>query len=292
MNRVAPWSAVLLLLVGCGGEEEPQTPAPSAPAAGPAASATAAPAAPAEASEVDEQVGQLQLRIETGNWITRASAARKLGNLGEAARPAIPSLRELIRDEAESWLVRSEAVCALATISPDTLPEIHWALSNLPPRIRWAAAYALGRSRASPQEVVPLLVEALEDPSWLVRSEAARSLASQGLAAVPPLRKALKDDEPRVQAAAAHSLGQLGEDAQRAVPDLQEALSDENWLVRSAAVYALGRMGQERESDVLAQTEAPDWPVRAAANQALREMGKSHLIPKSAQVPPEAERAP
>jgi HEAT repeat protein len=292
MKRVLLWSAVFLVCLGCRGEQGSQNldPAKAAPATPP--SSSAADAGSTVAGEIDAKIRDFERIIETGNWSACSAATRHIGGLGDNGRPAIPMLRALMNDDGEYWLVRSEAVCALAAIGPETLPDIRSALTDRPPRLRWAAAYALGRSGAAPQEVVPLLEVAIQDSNWLIRTEAARSLASQGPSAVPALQNALKDDDPRVQAAAAWSLGQLGREAKAAVPDLQEALSEEDWLVRSAAVYALGHMGTGTIPDILAETESPDWGVRAAASQALRELGRSDLIQHADQVSPEADRSP
>lgn len=72
------------------------------------------------------------------------------------------------------------------------------------------------------------------------RSLATRALAERGADAVAPLVEALASDDAQVRAAAAFTLGQLGEDAAPAQERLQEmSASDESEIAKDAATFAL-----------------------------------------------------
>jgi len=238
-------------------------------------------AEPGTTIELDVAILILQQGGETDDWDARAAVIRKIGSFGPDAGKAIPLLREALADNGDHWLVRCEAVCALAAIGPETLSDLQAALVDRHPRVRRTAAYALGQIDSEPDQVVPLLREALQDSDWQVSAEAARSLAAAGPQAVAELQAALKAPDARVQAAAAWSLGQLGPQAAAAIPDLRTCLAEGEWLARSAAVYALGQMGPQTIPDLLAATQDESWGVRSAAEQVLKDLGREDLLEPS-----------
>src|ERR1051326_2300655 len=84
-------------------------------------------------------------------------------------------------------------------------------LSHTEWSVRVAAAQHLGN--LPPQrEAFTLLSQALKDENGYVRAAAARSLSKQGSRAVPPLIRALNDQEWTVRAGAALALGHLAGD--------------------------------------------------------------------------------
>lgn len=90
------------------------------------------------------------------------------------------------------------------------------------------SADALGRMR---HEAVPALIEALNDPSPIVRGRAIRIIARIGpdaAEAVPALIERLRDDDETVRIAAARALGQIGPGAKAAIPVLMQGLREEN----------------------------------------------------------------
>jgi hypothetical protein len=97
---------------------------------------------------------------------------------------------------------------------------------------------------------VDKLVDALEDLSPRVRSEAARSLGEVGRdEAVEPLVETLHDDESDIRPEAAAALGKIG--AAGSVEALVAALDDEDPRVRQSAALALGEIGGERAETAL-----------------------------------------
>ncbi len=107
-------------------------------------------------------------------------------------------------------------------------------------------APAFGAIRDLPKELVPALVEALQDPDKAVRQYSAGALAEVGKDAVEPLLAALKDKDAARRANAAYVLGHLGADARAdALPLLIKALKDESKEVRVRAAFAIQRLAAD-----------------------------------------------
>jgi HEAT repeat protein len=153
----------------------------------------------------------------------RRSAAFALGRIGSGALTAAPELANSLRDpdsgvRAMSAEALGDIVLALhgggLSVWEAAGPTLEKALAeDSDPRVRAAAAYALGAF-----------------------GERAAALAAA-------LRTALHDPDPRVRRSAARALGRLGEAAAEAVKDLCELLKDPEMLVRRDAVTALGSVG-------------------------------------------------
>lgn len=121
--------------------------------------------------------------------------------LGDPARSGVAA--EVESDPARAW------------------PRLVAALSDPSPRVRAAAARALGEAFPPPTDLRPTvdaLAIGLSDPDPLVRRASASTLARLGPAASPaaaPLRRALRDTDRRVSAQALVALQALGQPARR-----------------------------------------------------------------------------
>ena len=113
------------------------------------------------------------------------------------------------------------------------------------------------------------LVEQLDDADWWLRKVAAVQLAEahQGRAVVEALIEALKDEDKRVQAAAAKGLGEIVDP--KAIKHLVAALKEKK-PVRDAAAEALSHFDAADLMPLLRLAAADeDWDVRAGAVAAL-----------------------
>jgi len=140
-------------------------------------------------------------------------------------------------------------------------------------KVRFEAAFALGRMQAEVDRVLPVLLEAIRDEDKQVRIEAVQVLGRIGKKteqAVPVLIEALKDEEVQVRGHAAYLLGHIGKKAEPAVHDLIKALNDQDAYMRSNAAWALGRMSEEAKYAVpalmeeLSKEEEPNVKYRLA----------------------------
>jgi HEAT repeat protein len=174
----------------------------------------------------------------------RWHAAAALMQLGRGGRQAAPALRRAMDDE--EWPVRNAAGRALEDVADkDGVPMLAEALSDPSAETRYHAARALARVGPGSAEAVPVLTAALRDPDWEVRMESAWALAAvggAGAASEPALLAALRDPDPQVRASAAWGLAGIGGTRAAAVPALRQALSDEDRGAREAAAGALARI--------------------------------------------------
>jgi HEAT repeat protein len=183
----------------------------------------------------------------------RRSAAFALGRIGGEALIATPELETCLHDpdpgvRAMSAEALGDIVLALhgggQTVWEAAAPALRKALAgDEDPRVRGAAAYALG------------------------------TFGERAAGEVPALREAMRDPDPRVRRSAARAAGRLGEAAADAVNDLCVLLKDPDTLVRRDAVTALGALGSPAARSAvrpllsLAKDEAQGVVRRAALDK-------------------------
>jgi len=180
----------------------------------------------------------------------RERAARRLGQLGELAAPAIGALAE--------------------------------ALGDTDVTVRLSVAEALTKivSRTTGTEAMPALIAAARDPDERVRLAAVEALSSLAAikvfhtAVVPALTGALGDTSAKVHACAAQALGWFDELAAPAVPALIPALEDQDQDVRLNTVVALGKIGPAAREAIpaLERFSGEDSTAGLLASDALREI--------------------
>jgi HEAT repeat protein len=182
-------------------------------------------------------VDELLAYLQHAQMRVRASAMEALGRIGD--RRAVPNLLKELNDPCSVEL-RHFAVRALEQIGDARAAEAVTALLDCDSYgLRALAARAL-RSVAEGGQCAPALMKALEDPHWLVRTEAAESLgALKAKPALEALTEALGDSVSDVRAAAAAALGRLG--AKQAAGRIVACLAD--WDAGPLAAEALDKLG-------------------------------------------------
>ena len=111
----------------------------------------------------------------------RAEAAETLGDIGLAARPAIPALTGRLRDESPQ--VRAQAAEALGTIAQTdaaAAPALAETLGDESDLVRRNAAFALVRLGPHAEAAIPALGDVLYDEDRYVRGDAAQALLRIG----------------------------------------------------------------------------------------------------------------
>jgi HEAT repeat protein len=237
-----------------------------------------------------------------------------LAGLVENADPLVERLEQEQDDPFGSMLLLQARVVGFGRVSDAVAQRVakraveRYLSREIPEKFTLPPLQALGR------QVVPLLVQALQDEAWEVRAAACEALGAIGdpqaiphLAqalqdeawwgrkapcwalgkigdpqAIPPLLQALKDEDSWVRAAACEALGKIGDP--QAIPPLLQALKDEDRWVRAAAYWALGKIGDPQAIPPLLQALQDEaWWVREAACEALGAIGDPQAIPHLAQ---------
>lgn len=182
----------------------------------------------------------------------RKGAAGALGGIGPAAVPAVPELARALADPhrfVRSWAAMAlyEIGPGAEPAAADLVHMLETDAENLRGRA-WCAS-ALPEVRAHPDLAVPALARALsEDASEEVRSIAVLSLEKYGLEAARRgatrfLMDALLDPNWKVRGNAACALPEMGAEAEMAVSRLEGARRDDTPYVRDCAARALAELG-------------------------------------------------
>ncbi len=175
--------------------------------------------------------------LTSGDDERAEAAALALGQVGDAALPALRELLSTPDADCRWWVTR-----ALGEIDSSAAIALLIERCRDPDRdVRACAIYALGAFGQKSAEAVPLLLQCLADPSVYLAGLAADALARMGPAAVPGLIDRLKTGAPPVRGRAARALAQLTDPA--SVPALIAALDDENPIVEFYADLALQKLG-------------------------------------------------
>ena len=209
----------------------------------------------AQIADRDEDVvTALSEALEYDVAAVRMSTAEALGHAGPSARAAVPGLIGRVTDAREEVLVREFAISALAKIDPGSA-QVEEALEDVVadgnPRIYEAAVEALMKIRA------------WRDGAPDVNAEVARLIG----------------ELDKGSAAAAESLGLIGDEAEAAVTSLIGALNSDDPELRNAALVALDRIGPQRQTiPALVQAmRSGDLASRGAAAARLEAFAKSRI---------------
>jgi len=212
----------------------------------------------------------------------RARASWALTELGEAAKPAVPSLVKLLKSSDAN--AANDAAVALGVMGQgvsDVLPALIETLKHENRDVRAAAATAI-KQIGPTGEHIPLLLPALQDPFMKVRSTVILTFAYMGEAArptIPEIIKMLKDENAWVRMHSAAALGKFEAAAKDAVPNLRAALSDEAGIVRGVAATSLAKIQPSAEivPDLIKLVQDSNERVRTLAEDALVTIGKPAL---------------
>jgi cyclophilin family peptidyl-prolyl cis-trans isomerase/HEAT repeat protein len=179
----------------------------------------------------------LELQLDSPDPETRELAIEAIGKLGQ--RASTRRIVAFLRDPSPS--LRGTAAVALWRLADSSaiepLIERH---QDTDATVRWRVLYALEKTQA-PDRIVLIAALHLDDPDWLVRSYAARTLGRQkSRRATAYLLQALDDPAWEVAVNAIRGLQLVADTAcGLCVPYLTQALSHANPYVRVTAALAL-----------------------------------------------------
>jgi HEAT repeat protein len=173
--------------------------------------------------------------LQDKNRLVRLAAVDALGRLG--ADEALPGLQAQLKDTDPSY--QRHVVTAIGSLKTDkVLPFLRQSLSSKDAYLRAYAAEALAGRPKSPELEQALLVQ-LSDGVYAVRVRAVETLGIwKSKAAVAPLLKALRANEPTLRWKAAQALGAIGDPSTREALDYV-AKNDSEAEIKAAAATAL-----------------------------------------------------
>ena len=174
-----------------------------------------------------------------------------------------PTLLSLLEDQNEE--VRLAAALKLTGESKQAQLILVSALQHHQPGER-RCAILRALSLSSAPDMVPLVIQNLQDKNARVRANAATALEYAGASAVPPLIKALQDEDAQVRYAAVQALEKIGSPA--AAPALTAAVYDPDLEVRNY----LGAMLSEFPTvipEAINNLRSNDWQIRRHAADIL-----------------------
>jgi HEAT repeat protein len=185
------------------------------------------------------------------NEKARYWACIALGASGPKAKAAVPALAKLLSHQEPE--IRMQAAIALGEIGPDSktaATQLIKALSDEQNSVRYAAAFAIGQIGAA--EATPELKKQLASQDSFLRMISAWALAKinpNDKAAVDEAVKllvaSLKDENPRVRAAAARGLHELKAPPEVIVPLFTDMLKDKDPVVRGNVIDALSTLDEK-----------------------------------------------
>jgi|GEM_PF-5116219 len=218
----------------------------------------------------------LSVALSDSSARVRNRAALSLYELKEAARPAIPALKQSMQD-SDPW-VRINAGAALFNLKEgkqgiisaisellkhpeprvqvaaarfllgevpftDLMPVLTAGLKSLDPEVRVDASKEFDDADQLPASALAVLVDSLNDSNADVRKNAASALTkfkTKGTTALPALVRSLKDQDASVRSEAVDAITSMGTWARVALPALHDVIvSDTDAGVRRNAVRSL-----------------------------------------------------
>lgn len=192
------------------------------------------------AFDVDATVSDLVSRLKVADSAVKISVARQLGELHAVS--AVDSLSGLLRDS--SVLVRVEAVKSLSLVdSISSRRAIVFALSDENERVKTVAIEACGKLKIS--DSILNLIGFLSSFSLpRIRCAAAEALGElRDERAVKPLVALLKSEGHATRISAVEALGKIG--GREVVQAMELHLNDGNSIVRREAVSILRKLKKE-----------------------------------------------
>jgi HEAT repeat protein len=248
---------------------------------GPAPQTAAAPA-DEEATIQGKPLGYWVEQLKEDHVLAREESLEVLAQAGAAAKPALPAVRALLKDQPLT--VRFRAAVAVWKIGGDPAPAVPVltdALAGPDRGLRLRAVQELGALGPAAESAAPALVQRLADKDDAVRRDAASALQQIGTAAVAALAKGAAPDSA-VRRESIDLLARLGSRASDAVPALMAALKDDDPKLRTAAAAALWRVDPTNAAGVPVLVEGFTSTDLAVRRQAMETLFAMRPRPKEA----------
>ncbi|HXF86434.1 MAG TPA: HEAT repeat domain-containing protein [Anaerolineales bacterium] len=183
-----------------------------------------------------ESLQRLLNELTCGNETRAEAAVSQLIQFGEEAIPALLELSRSADVDARWWAVRVLAQMPHASQRTERLILF---LSDPAPEVRQCAALGLGLG--ADESAIPPLIRALSDEDTMVCSLAANALVKIGSAAVPSLIETVKGGAPSARIHALRALAEIRD--HRAIPVMMQVMQEGSALLEHWAKEGLERLG-------------------------------------------------
>ncbi len=214
-------------------------------------------------------------RLDDGSWRVRAEAAKAL-EAHSALLPVANMLQEALKGQSEN--VTFWALKILSKIlGAGALEPMKSFLSCQDNRLRYSAIAAL--DDIEDDLAVPLLIACLDDPSWIVRKQAAERLLKRGARIENFLKNAFRDGSHDVKFWSIKVLAQVR--GKGRLDTYASLLISGREDLKYYGITALGEVREPEAVTLLVNCfRDPSWGIREYASEQLAQMGDyplSHL---------------
>lgn len=215
--------------------------------------------------------------LKDENESIRKGASDSLGKMGPSALAATDALSKLLNDE--NLDVRISGIHALGRIGPganSAVPSLRKTLMDDAPRVQVLAASALWEIEANSEGIMDVLSSGLSAADADVRTSAGNVLAKMGRHAQGTeqvLSVALNDESAEVRVAAADAIWKVTGMTDRSVPVLEDALKHDSRVLRIRAAATLWQMNGNSAAVLPVVLESLSNGDKSAKKDALRLIG-------------------
>jgi bilin biosynthesis protein len=172
--------------------------------------------------------------------VVHGSAVGALARIGEVS---VPALLDIIADDNNPETTKGHAAWALSFVEAEAAEHLYPALNHGSIDVRCAVISAISHLAQEKGDLhaCEILVKTLQDPSEILRCEAAAALGQVNYAgAIEPLVQSMQDPDVDVRKAAVSSLGKVGN--AETIPYLEIALQDPLPMISALAKVALQQL--------------------------------------------------
>ena len=219
-------------------------------------------------SESSEEALSVYLKaFEHRFWMVREMASVLMSAVGQPVLPFIQSGMDKLTPDQAYWVVQ-----VLDRLGPAGLPLLFSFCRTPDKDVRKEAINKLGRH--DNPEILPALIERLDDPVWINRQQASLVLEAKAgtLPVIEAIQEALQQGSENLTFWVLRIMSRLiGSDPNNPV---HAFLQHPNMRIRCAALQAMGHMVDEASIPILiSHLNDASWIVRKAAATALMERG-------------------
>ncbi len=233
----------------------------------------------APSSAITEQIEALTTHTNEAVMVAAVRCLVQLDGPGNtAAKASVPRLVAAFANRRPS--VRSTAATALVELGDVSTGALRSPLSAKQSMVRLKACEVAGRLGSTARDLIPLLVDRLQDADQLVVRAAATAIGEiheDSELVLPKLKPLLAHDSAAVRADVVLALMEFGALAKNSIPTICDMLKkDDSVVVRLATARALGQIGTGSEpaaQSLATAIEDPHGGVTVQAANSLSNIG-------------------